>query len=67
MHSAGFEPTIPVAKRPQTYTLDGAAIQIGECLDSTSKLVQHRFLPNLFRFIIYLSPFLWRYAILVTF
>jgi len=30
MSAAGFEPTIPASKRPQTHTLDRAAIWIGE-------------------------------------
>jgi hypothetical protein len=30
MPSAGFEPAIPAAKRPQTYALDRAANGIGE-------------------------------------
>jgi hypothetical protein len=29
MSSAGFEPAIPAAKRPQTYALDHAATGIG--------------------------------------
>jgi hypothetical protein len=29
MPRAGFEPAFPATKRPQTYTLDGAAAGIG--------------------------------------
>jgi len=29
MHQVGFEPTISVGKRPQTYALDRAATRIG--------------------------------------
>jgi len=30
MPSAGLEPAIPATKRPQTYTLDRAATDIGQ-------------------------------------
>jgi hypothetical protein len=37
MSSAGFEPAIPSAKRPQTYTLDLAATGIGPNIISVKK------------------------------
>jgi hypothetical protein len=33
MPSAGFEPAIPAAKRPQTYALDRAATGIGHDIE----------------------------------
>jgi hypothetical protein len=38
MPRAGFEPAIPVTKRPQTYALDRAATGIGDQYEHSTKI-----------------------------
>ena len=42
----GFEPAIPVIKRPQTYALDRTATRIGYLLKLLGRIVQHWVVKN---------------------